>query len=329
MQRARAFLFAGDRGFRHRDGRGAGVRHAGDRVRQRRRGRDRAKRHRCAVRRADRRGADRGGAALRATPRRASPRPAAARTRYVSTASTSEPASRSCCASTGSAFHASSRLVKSRLLPASLVALLLIYLQLRSGSDAYLALALASAALAYVTMATGRLLLVAARAPDADVCAAWTMGLLGICLGIYALTAAFPLSAATAFGIVAVVVLGLEIALARRRHGPLPDWRASIGFALCVAFTAAWCNAPAGAYEVLRAEGMLPVWPDFFIHGGLISQFGDPRAIAHQSILSRRLSLPLSIITLRTPRQRRLPACWTGRGCRWRRRSGCLSDFSR
>lgn len=174
--------------------------------------------------------------------------------------------------------------MKSRLLPASLVALLLIYLQLRSGSDAYLALALASAALAYVTMATGRLLLVAARAPDADVCAAWTMGLLGICLGIYALTAAFPLSAATAFGIVAVVVLGLEIALARHRHGPLPDWRASIGFALCVAFTAAWCNAPAGAYEVLRAEGMLPVWPDFFIHGGLISQFGDPRAIAHQSI---------------------------------------------
>ena len=172
----------------------------------------------------------------------------------------------------------------SRLLPASLVALLLIYLQLRSGSDAYLALALASAALAYVTMATGRLLLVAARAPDADVCAAWTMGLLGICLGIYALTAAFPLSAATAFGIVAVVVLGLEIALARRRHGPLPDWRASIGFALCVAFTAAWCNAPAGAYEVLRAEGMLPVWPDFFIHGGLISQFGDSRAVAHQSI---------------------------------------------
>jgi hypothetical protein len=174
--------------------------------------------------------------------------------------------------------------VKSRLLPASLVALLLIYLQLRSGIDAYLALALASAALAYVTMATGRLLLVAARAPDADVCAAWTIGLLGICLGIYALTAAFPLSAATAFGIVAVVVLGLEISLARRRHGPLPDWRASIGFALCVAFTAAWCNAPAGAYEVLRAEGMLPVWPDFFIHGGLISQFGDPRAVAHQSI---------------------------------------------
>jgi hypothetical protein len=149
--------------------------------------------------------------------------------------------------------------------------------------DGYLPLALASAALAYVTMATGRLLLVAARAPDADVCAAWTAGLLGICLGVYALTTAFPLSAAAAFGIVAVVVLGLEIALARR-HGPLPDWRASIGFALCVAFTAAWCNAPAGAYEVLRAEGALPVWPDFFIHGGLISQFGDPRAVTHQSI---------------------------------------------
>jgi hypothetical protein len=174
--------------------------------------------------------------------------------------------------------------VKSRLAPALLVAVLLITLQLRSGIDAYLALVLASAALAYVTMATGRLLLAAARAPDADVCAAWTLGLLGTCLAIYALTAVLPLSAAAAFSAVAAVVLGLELALARRRHGPLPDWRATIGFTLCVAFTAAWCSAPAGAYEIMRAQGMLPVWPDFFIHGGLISQFGDPRAVAHQSI---------------------------------------------
>jgi hypothetical protein len=174
--------------------------------------------------------------------------------------------------------------VKSRLLPVSLVALLLIYLQLRSGIDAYLALVLASAALAYVTMATGRLLLAAAGAPYADSCAAWTLGLLGTCLAIYALTVALPLKAAAAFGAVAAVVVGLELALARRRRGPLPDWRASIGFALCVAFTAAWCSAPASAYEVMRAQGVLPVWQDFFIHGGLISQFGDPRAAAHQSI---------------------------------------------
>jgi hypothetical protein len=174
--------------------------------------------------------------------------------------------------------------VKNRVLPASLVALLLIYLQLRSGIDAYLALVFASAALAYVMMGTGRLLLAAAGAPDADSCAAWTLGLLGTCLAIYALTVALPLTAAAAFGAVAAVVLGLELALARRRRGPLPDWRASIGFALCVAFTAAWCSAPASAYEVMRAQGVLPVWQDFFVHGGLISQFGDPRAVAHQSI---------------------------------------------
>ena len=46
------------RGLRHRDGRGAGLRHAADRVRQRRRRRDRPGRHRVLVRRADRGGGD-------------------------------------------------------------------------------------------------------------------------------------------------------------------------------------------------------------------------------------------------------------------------------
>jgi hypothetical protein len=56
------------------------------------------------------------------------------------------------------------------------------------------------------------------------------------------------------------------------------------GFALCVAFTAAWCNGPAGAYVVLQAQDVLPVWSDHFFHGGILAQFGDPRAVGRGSI---------------------------------------------
>jgi hypothetical protein len=173
--------------------------------------------------------------------------------------------------------------VKDRLLPASLVALLLIYLQLRSGIESYVVVAV-MAVLAYVAVAGGALLLAAAGAPGANPAAAFALGLLGTCLAVYALTMVLPLTAAAAFGAVAAVVVGLELALSRQGRAPPIDWRALTGFALCVAFTAAWCSGPAGAYEVMRTEGVLPVWQDYFIHGGYISQFGDVRAAAHQSI---------------------------------------------
>lgn len=174
--------------------------------------------------------------------------------------------------------------MKNRLLPAALAALLLIYLQLRSGIDSHVAVVLATTALAYVVIASGRLLLAAAGGRVSSPAAAWVLGLLASCLAIYVLTAVFPLTAAAAFGVVAAAVVALEVALARKVREPPPDWRALTGFALCIAFTAAWCSGPAGAYEVLRTQDVLPVWSDYFFHSGLISQFGDGRALGRGSI---------------------------------------------
>jgi len=171
------------------------------------------------------------------------------------------------------------------LLAALPAAALLAYLQLRSGIESYLVLVPAALALAYVATASGRLLLAACGERDGGVCAAWACGLIATCLALYALTSLFPLTGATAFGILAVAIAGFELARARRRPQTPADWRGLAGFALCAAFTAAWCGGAADAYEVLRAQGTLPVWGDHFIHGARISQFGDVRALGRESIL--------------------------------------------
>ncbi|HUG78435.1 MAG TPA: hypothetical protein VML57_13225 [Burkholderiales bacterium] len=170
------------------------------------------------------------------------------------------------------------------LLPALLVALLLVLLQARSGAGSYTAVIAAMAAFSYVVMASGRLLLFFLAAPAANPSAAYTLGLLTMCLALYALATVLPLTAAAAFGAVSAMVVGLQLALSRRRWAPPPDRRAVVGFALCIAFTAAWCIGPAGAYDVLRSEHVLPAWGDHFIHGARISQFGDLRALGRGSI---------------------------------------------
>ncbi|MGH8746292.1 MAG: hypothetical protein ACREUK_07365 [Burkholderiales bacterium] len=170
-----------------------------------------------------------------------------------------------------------------------LVAALLCGLLLRSGIDSYAAVAVATAAIAYIVMTAGRLLLAAAgeRRPDPSV---WfVLGLLATCLAVYALTAVLRVTAAVGFGAVAALVVGLRLALHRRiaaarRDVSAAGWRSLAGFALCAAFTYAWCRVPSEAYEVVRNQGVLPVWSDFFFHGALISQFGDPRALGHGSI---------------------------------------------
>ncbi len=176
-----------------------------------------------------------------------------------------------------------------RALPVLLVAAMLGGLLLRSGIDRYAAVAASSAALAYVAMSAGRLLLAAAGGRTPDPAAEFVLGLLASCLAIYGLTAAFPLTAAYAFGATAALVLGLRLVLRRRvdaarRTAAAADWRRIAGFALCVAFSYAWCAAPAAAYEALRTQGVLPLWADFYFHGGIISQFGDARALGHGSI---------------------------------------------
>ncbi len=169
----------------------------------------------------------------------------------------------------------------ARLLPALLVAVLLVYLQSRSGVDSWAVTAAVMAVLAYVTLAGGRLLAALAGEREGDPSTAWALGLLALCLAIYGLTLVLPVTARGAFGAVAVVTIAAEIFL--RKKSP-PDWRALTAFALAVALTAAWCMEPAGAWQVVRSQGVLPLWSDYYFHGGIISQFGDERALGRGSI---------------------------------------------
>lgn len=173
--------------------------------------------------------------------------------------------------------------------PVLLVAALLSGLLLESGIDSYAIVAAATAAVAYVVMSAGRLLLVAAHGDARDPSSAFVLGLVATCLALYVSTLLFPITAASAFGAAAALVVGLRLVLRRRiaamaQAVAAPDWRRLAGLALCVAFTYAWCRAPADAYQALRTQGMLPVWSDYYFHGALISQFGDPRALGHGSI---------------------------------------------
>jgi len=171
--------------------------------------------------------------------------------------------------------------MRDRLLPALLAAALLVFLQARSGVESWPATIAVMALFAYVTLALGRLL-AAAAGTRGDPCPAWVLGLIGLCLAVYGLTLALPVTAGAAFGALAAAVLLLEIAL--RRQTPQAESKAVIGFALALALTAAWCFEPARAYEVVRTQGVLPLWSDYFFQGGLISQFGDVRALGRGSI---------------------------------------------
>ncbi|HXZ93903.1 MAG TPA: hypothetical protein VEG36_13590 [Burkholderiales bacterium] len=173
--------------------------------------------------------------------------------------------------------------------PILLVAALLSTLLLRSGLDAYAIIAAATAAVAYVVMTAGHLLLDASGEHGRNPSTGFVVGLLAVCLAVYALTELLPVTAASGFGAVAALVIGMRLVRRRRLDAAAPavaavDWRRLAGFALCVAFTYAWCAAPSSAYEPLRTQGVLPVWADYFFHGGLISQFGDSRALGHGSI---------------------------------------------
>jgi len=164
------------------------------------------------------------------------------------------------------------------------VAALLVFLQWRSGIEAWPLTVAVVAVFAYVTLTGGRLLATAAGVRDGDPASAWVLGLLALCLGIYGLTLLLPVTAGAAFAAISAVVIALRFVLRRRQHFPEPDGRALIGFALAAALTALWCSEPAGAYAAARSHGVLPAWQDYFIHGGLISQLGDARALGRGSI---------------------------------------------
>lgn len=146
----------------------------------------------------------------------------------------------------------------------------------------------------FVVMSAGFLLLRATCAADMPAPAAWVFGIFATAIGVYALVASFQLLAATAFAIWAALVLVL---------GMLPRWRTSgarrmhwndwLGLLLCAAATLIWCRELAQVPQFLWRDGLLTTWSDQFVHGSVISQFGDPRAAGRQAIELADFPIPL------------------------------------
>lgn len=137
----------------------------------------------------------------------------------------------------------------------------------------------------FVVMWAGSLLLRAARAADMPAPAAWVLGLFATALVVYALVTAFQLLAASAFAIWAVLVIGFGLFFPERPPAVRRiDWSELLGLAMCAAASVMWCHEVAAAPEILAREGHLPAWSDHFIHGSVISQFGDALAAGRHSI---------------------------------------------
>jgi len=136
----------------------------------------------------------------------------------------------------------------------------------------------------FVVMSAGGLLLRAAHAADMPAPAAWVLGIFATAIVIYALVMTFALLAATAFAIWAAMVAAMAFYLRKRSVVVMRMALAEpLSLLLCAAVTVLWCRHSAEAAAVLARTGVLPVWIDYVVHGGVISGFGDPLAQGRQS----------------------------------------------
>jgi hypothetical protein len=157
-----------------------------------------------------------------------------------------------------------------------------------------LPIALAAMALvAAVVLGSGRLALRAAGASGLPLPAAWVLGVLASSLGVYALAEAFGLLASTAFAVWTAGIAVAAIAV-RLRAGPGAPVEAGglVALLACGAVSVLWCREIAAAPLVLARDGVLTGWIDFFVHGGVISHFGDSRAFARGSVDLADVPLP-------------------------------------
>src|SRR5438552_905524 len=138
----------------------------------------------------------------------------------------------------------------------------------------------------FVTL-SGFLVLRALRLADLPAPAAGVAGVFSSALAVYALVAWFKLLALTAFALWASALVACAIACRERDPPPARlDRQELAGLALCVLATALWCRDIAQAPMRLERDGVLFAWVDYFIHGGMISQFGDPLAVRHSVFLA-------------------------------------------
>ncbi len=144
-----------------------------------------------------------------------------------------------------------------------------------------------------VIFTAGALLMRLADAEDLPLAAAWVLGVFASALAVYALVQWLHVLAATAFAVWSVIVVACAVALRKPAIGPdRLDPRELLGLAFCGAATLMWCWEVAETPRILARDGLLTAWIDYFIHGGVISHFGDPRA-GRQSILLADFPAPL------------------------------------
>jgi len=154
-----------------------------------------------------------------------------------------------------------------------------------SGAVSFPVALAAMALIAYIVFSAGFLLLRLANAVDMPAPAAWVLGIFATAIVLAALVFAFELLAARAFIVWAVLVVGLGTVMRRSTSAPRRLERGElVALLLCAAVTLLWCHHSAEAPAILSRLGVLPVWIDYMIHGGVISGFGDALAQGRQSI---------------------------------------------
>lgn len=182
--------------------------------------------------------------------------------------------------------HAASAADFAWPVPASLlIALPLAGLLWTSGAVSLFTAIAAMTVFVFVVMAAGSVLLRAAGAHDMPAAATWVAGVFATAIAMSVLVIAFQLLAAWAFGVWSGLVLALAAFM--RRRAPAPRQLSAVegaGLLLCGLATVYWCRELAEAPAILLRDGVLTTWTDQFIHGGAISQFGDPRAAGRGAI---------------------------------------------
>ena len=172
-----------------------------------------------------------------------------------------------------------------RIIATALVALPLSCLLSLSGSVSIpLALA-AMTVFVFVVIWTGLLALRIAGTADMPIAAAWVLGIFVTATVDYGLVELLDLTAARGFALWGVVVLVLGYASGRgSRFAPESNPRDLVALLVCGLMTVVWCRHVAAAPEVFSEQRLLPVWIDYLLHGRLVSQFGDVRAVGHGAI---------------------------------------------
>ncbi len=126
---------------------------------------------------------------------------------------------------------------------------------------------------------SGFLALRAVRLADLPASAAWVAGVFATSLVLYALVAWFKLLAVHAFALWAGALAVCALLFPQRgATSPRAEGKDMAGLAFCALVTLMWCREIAQAPARLVRDNLLFGWIDYFVHGAIISQFGDPLA---------------------------------------------------